>query len=67
MNTTVSTPSGLQSIPAFCDENDISKAFFYKLRKEGKAPKITKLGSRSFITPDSRQDWLESLSQEARA
>ena len=66
MNTALPAPSSLQSIPSFCEENNISKAFFYKLRKDGKAPRITKLGSRSFITPDARQNWLNSLSQEAQ-
>ncbi len=55
----------LQSIPKFCKDNGISRAFFYKLRADSKGPKVTKLGSRSVITPKSRKDWLDSLDQEA--
>ncbi len=66
MNASIVTSEALQSISRFCKENGISKAFLYKLRGEGKAPKITKLGSRSMITPESRLAWREQLNQEAR-
>ena len=67
MNTPVFVPESLQSIADFCKSNGISKAFFYKLREQGKAPKITKLGSRSMITPEARHEWLTSLNQESHS
>lgn len=66
MNALTSLSECLQSIPDFCQENKISRAFFYKLQAQGKAPKVTKLGSRSLITPNARHAWLESLDQEAQ-
>ena len=56
---------GLQSIPDFCVENDISLSFFYSLQAQGKAPQVVKLGSRSFITPEARKVWREGLNAEA--
>ena len=67
MNASIITTDALQSIPQFCEENGISRAFFYKLKDQGKAPKIIKLGSRSMITPEARLEWMEQLNQEARA
>jgi predicted DNA-binding transcriptional regulator AlpA len=55
---------GLQSIPMFCAENDISESFFYKLQAQGKAPRVIKLGARSFITPEARRVWREDLNKE---
>ena len=63
MNASIITTDALQSIPRFCEENEISKAFFYKLKAQGKAPKIVKLGSRSMITPESRLEWRQQLNQ----
>ena len=56
---------GLQNIPDFCDENNISQSFFYKLQSQGKAPKTVKLGSRSLITPEALQAWRDDLNKEA--
>jgi predicted DNA-binding transcriptional regulator AlpA len=67
MSTTQANADTLQSIPEFCNENGISRAFFYKLKSQGKAPKIAKLGSRSVVTPKARQDWITALDQEAEA
>ena len=57
----------IQSIPEFCDDAGISKAFFYKLRNAGKAPRVTKLGSRSIITPNARREWLAVLDKQEGA
>ena len=51
----------IQSIPKFCKKHEISRAFFYKLQGQGKAPKVVKLGRRSIITPRGEYDWLEAL------
>ncbi len=67
MNASIITSDALQSISQFCKENGISKAFFYKLKDQGKAPEIVKLGSRSMITPESRLAWMEQLNQVAQS
>ena len=36
--------SALQTVDEFCRDNGLSRPMFYKLRRQGKAPRITKLG-----------------------
>jgi hypothetical protein len=50
------------SIQKFCENHDISKALFYKLRKEGKAPATIKLGRRTLVTIEAAQAWRHNLS-----
>lgn len=45
------------SIPEFCHRNDISKSTFYKLKKQGRGPRIMRLGRAHRITPAAEQDW----------
>ena len=42
----------MYSVAEFCIAHGISRAFFYKLHAEGKAPPICKLGSRSLISTE---------------
>jgi predicted DNA-binding transcriptional regulator AlpA len=66
MSTSITTTDALQDIPEFCKENKISRAFFYKLKGLGQAPKVIKLGARTLITPEARLEWREKLNQEAQ-
>lgn len=61
----MSNSTTAKSITKFCKTYDISESFFYKLRKQGKAPKILKLGKRSIITPDAEQEWREEMEANA--
>lgn len=45
------------SVEKFCELHDISVSFFYKLKKQGKAPKTLQIGARRIITPDAVKDW----------
>ena len=63
MNSSIIISDEIQSIPQFCEDIGISKAFFYKLKAQGKAPKIVKLGSLSKITPEARLEWRQQLNQ----
>jgi predicted DNA-binding transcriptional regulator AlpA len=49
------------SVRQFCQAHGISKAFFYKLSAQGKAPPICKLGSRSLITAEAAAEWRRGL------
>lgn len=53
------------TIEQFCERHNISKAFFYKLRKSGMAPKIAKLGRRSIITREAAEEWRRTLNENA--
>lgn len=44
-------------IPAFCSSHHISRALFYKLLKEKRAPRIMRVGRRTLITEDAASEW----------
>ncbi len=50
-----------QSVDAFCQTHSISKAFFYKLCKEGKGPKLMKVGKRTLISSEAAKEWRETM------
>jgi hypothetical protein len=45
------------SISQFCARNNISRSFFYKLKKNGKAPRIMEVDGRRIISPEAERDW----------
>jgi predicted DNA-binding transcriptional regulator AlpA len=45
------------SISQFCARNNISRSFFYKLKKRGKAPRTMDVDGRRIISPDAERDW----------
>lgn len=50
------------SVPEFCAAHGgISRVFFYKLLKDGKGPKITKVGRRTLITAEAAADWRKAM------
>ena len=45
------------SIDEFCKSYGISKSFFYKLKKQGKAPSTMSVGKRTLISSASALEW----------
>ena len=45
------------SISQFCARNNISRSFFYKLKKCGKAPRTMEVGGRQIVSPEAERDW----------
>jgi predicted DNA-binding transcriptional regulator AlpA len=45
------------SISQFCARNNISRSFFYKLKKRGKAPRTMDVEGRRIISPEAERDW----------
>jgi hypothetical protein len=45
------------SIDEFCLRHCFSRAYFYKLRQEGKGPREMHLGDRVLITAESAAAW----------
>jgi hypothetical protein len=45
------------SISQFCARNNISRSFFYKLKKRRKAPRIMDVDGRQIISPEAERDW----------
>jgi len=49
------------SINTFCKAYGISRALFYKLQIDGKAPKTFNLGRRVLISREAAQAWLSRM------
>jgi predicted DNA-binding transcriptional regulator AlpA len=54
-----------RSIAGFCARQSISRAHFYNLQKQGKAPRVAHVGSRRIITPEAERDWGREREAEA--
>jgi len=54
-------PVGAFGISTFCKRNDISRALYYKLEKQGKAPRSFKAGRRKLITPEAEREWHKEM------
>jgi hypothetical protein len=53
------------SILEFCGAAGISEDFFYKLKRQGQAPRLAKVGSRTLITVAAANEWLVEREHEA--
>lgn len=55
---------GTQSVDSFCKIHGISRSFFYKLRQQGKAPRIMKVGRRTLISHAAASEWQREMEVE---
>ena len=49
------------SVESFCEKNRISRAYLYKILKQGKGPVVRKIGRRSLITREDSAAWRAAL------
>lgn len=61
----MTTPQTAQSVSDFCHAHSISRSLFYKLQREGKAPKVLKIGRRTLITTEAAAEWRQSMEATA--
>ena len=52
------------NIETFCHSHGISRALFYKLLKNGRAPKIIKAGRRTLISNEAATEWRKNMEVE---
>lgn len=45
------------TVAGFCRDHHISKAFLYKLIKNGNGPRLMKIGRRTLISAEAAADW----------
>jgi hypothetical protein len=45
------------SVAQFCEAHDISIGHFYALKKQGLAPRVMKLGTRTLISVEEAARW----------
>lgn len=58
------------TIAQFCDDHNISRAFFYKLVNEGKGPRLMKVSRRTLISDEAAADWralMEAQTNQSKA
>lgn len=55
----------LFSVSEFCRCAGISRALFYKLLRDGKGPRITKIGSRTLISQAAADEWQRLMETRA--
>ena len=49
------------TIPEFCNAHRISRALFYVLAREGRAPAIIKAGRRTLISAEAAARWRRDM------
>ena len=50
-------PTLALSIRQFCKAYNISEDFFYKLKRQGQAPRLMKVGARTLISMEAADEW----------
>jgi hypothetical protein len=56
--------AGASTILDFCYQHRISPAFFYELKRDGKAPRITHLGpQKQIITDEDAAAWRKAMAE----
>lgn len=63
----MSSAIAAMSIADAAASTGVSRSQLYKLIREQRGPRITKIGGRSVILIKDRDEWLRRLSQEAAA
>jgi predicted DNA-binding transcriptional regulator AlpA len=58
------TVKSMLSIPEFLDEHRISRSLLYRLIKEGRGPRITKIAGRTLISAEAAADWRARMERE---
>jgi hypothetical protein len=53
------------TLKEWCEHRRISIEMFYKLRGQGKAPRVHKAGTKNLISPQADADWLRQREAES--
>lgn len=57
----------LYTVAGFCTAHHIARSFLYLLLREGRGPRVMKLGRRTFITREAAAEWRRRMEQETMA
>lgn len=49
------------SVNQFCAAHGISRALYYVLLKDGRAPRVMKVGRRALITNEAAAEWRQRM------
>ena len=53
------------TVSTFCKAFQISRSMFYKLARDGKAPRLMKVGRRTLISAEATEEWQRRMEQSA--
>ena len=54
------------TVQEFCAAHGgISKVFFYKLLKDGKGPRLMRVGRRTLVTTEAAADWRKQMEMDS--
>jgi excisionase family DNA binding protein len=54
------------SVAEFCRQHGISRGLFYNLLREGRAPRVMKVGRRTLISYEAAEEWRRKLELPAQ-
>jgi hypothetical protein len=54
-----------KKIRTFCRDNEISKSFYYELKKRGLGPREMRLNTTVRITPEAEKEWQQTREAES--
>lgn len=54
------------SVPEFAKAHGLSRAHFYNLLRDGKAPKVMYVGRRTLVSREAAADWRRRMEAEAQ-
>lgn len=49
------------TVAQFCDDHNVSRTHFYSLLKEGKGPRLMRVGRRSLVSSEAAADWRKAM------
>ncbi len=55
------------SVSEFCRAHGISRAHFYKLLRDGRGPRIMKVGNRTLVSCEAAQEWRRAMEVDTLA
>jgi predicted DNA-binding transcriptional regulator AlpA len=56
--------ASMLSVPLFLAEHGISRSLFYRLVKEGRGPRLARIGGRTLITAEAAAEWRTRMERE---
>jgi len=54
----------LYTVDSFCERHHIARSYFYQLLREGRGPRITKVGRRTLVRGEAAAEWRRRMEDE---
>lgn len=58
---------GAMTVDQLCKRVQMSRSFFYDLLKQGRGPKVTRIGTKVLITNEAASKWLAGFEDKSNA